>query len=159
MTEFTQVVQRLYTDTPLGADCITCPKCSEFLYDRYDLKEDLSDIDDNIIIQKYDLDSVFLELPNNELFTMCVKCWYIFDICGIYEERGCTDSLYYYDFPTIYTSSIDPKKIITIGELKQFMRDVKIIEIDNSCNFKDKIKKNKNKDVESLLKVCKYLYN
>lgn len=161
MPEFTLVVQRLYTDTPFGADCITCPKCSEFLYDRYNLKEDLCDVDDSIILNGYDLDSVCLDLPNNDWFIMCVKCWYIFDLCGTYEERGCTSSLYYYDFPTTYISSIDPEKINTIGELKQFMRDVKITEIDNSCNFKDKILKNKdvNKNAESLIKVCKYLYN
>lgn len=136
MTNFTQIVQKLYTETPFGADCITCPKCSRFLFHQYNLKEDLCDIDDSTILNDYDLDSVYLDSSNDDSFIMCVKCWYIFYICGTYEERGCTDSLYYYDFPTIYTSSVSPKEIKTLGELKQFMRDFKTIEMSNSCMFK-----------------------
>lgn len=109
-----------------------CPCCDSRISDKYNVSAAVtaaveSAADTELLSELYppvlEHFTRSVELSNGE-FIMCLNCFYIFKISGLY-----------YKFPSVYKADILNKSIVLLGELRTFINSFETMEIDDSRNY------------------------
>lgn len=105
-----------------------CPCCESRISDKYNVTSNVESVDDSELLSELyppvlEHFTRSVELSNGE-FIMCLNCFYIFKISGLY-----------YKFPSVYKADILNKSIVLLGELRTFINSFETMEIDESRNY------------------------